>query len=262
MKNIENTLLATNLMLASIIIVVFFYFVPNGLDTTDAAFNILNAKYPHLDPANVSSYELYTSFLLTISGYSVLTFRFVAVSLFFIATLVFAYQVSRYFLGDLAATRRNLLFFSLLPAVASGLVAFYRIRSLSPSYNWLDMIGIILAATGLIKASTDCRTDKDGNAPQNFMVSYLVLCAVLVGLGGVLTFLAKPTSAAFLAVAAVFWILASDIRHRIFFFSSIAFFSALAFLTAHIYVLEGGLTVLHSEFAGRAGLRSGSGWWK
>lgn len=242
MANIDKIFLIINLIVSAFIVGTFFYFVPNGLDTTDAAFNILNAKFPHLDHANVSSYELYTSFLLTVSGNNILIFRFFAVSLFFIISLVFTYQISRYFYGEIATNQKKLLFYSMLPAVASGLVAFYRIRSLSPSYNWLDMIGIILAATGLIKASTECRICREGNAPRNTVASDLAFCAVLVGLGGALTFLAKPTSAALLAVSAVFWILASDLRHRILFFSVIAVFSALAFLTTHIFLLEGGPT--------------------
>ncbi|WP_422384841.1 hypothetical protein [Roseibium album] len=240
MNKTERWLLAVNAALSAAIVVVFFYFVPNGLDTTDAAFNILNAKYPHLDPANVSSYELYTSFLLQISQFNVLIFRFIATSLFFIVSLIFIYQVAEYFLGNLASDHRVLLFSSLLPAAASGLVAFYRIRSLSPSYNWLDMIGIMLTAISLIKAATCCRDQQDNTSLGKSVVSQLAICAVMVGLGGVLSYLAKPTSAALLAVSAVIWILASDLRHRIILFSSIAFVSAVIFLTGHVFLFEGG----------------------
>ena len=64
---------------------------------------------------------------------------------------------------------------------------------------------------------------------------------ILVGTGGALAFVAKPTAAAALAFISVVWVLIIKIRDRWATFLSVSAISFVLFLMAHVLVFENGL---------------------
>ncbi len=78
-------------------------------------------------------------------------------------------------------------------AVAS--LSFLHVWLPTPSYNWMALQGLMITCTGLLMSE---------RAPR-----YQVLFPVLVGFGGWLTFMAKPSTAAGLAVCALVYLVIS-----------------------------------------------------
>lgn len=104
----------------------------------------------------------------------------------------------------------------------------------TPSYNSLSLQGLALTATGLVLAVT--RPDFASTAG-----------AALVGLGGCITFFAKPTTAALLAVIVLLAVLLTPLgrRHR----ARIIIVATLAFLTATVVFAAGRLLDLYDVLA-------------
>ena len=79
-------------------------------------------------------------------------------------------------------------------AIATSSLVFLHVWNLTPSYNWLALQALFIAATGLLIAEK-----------ENSKLSILGWC--LIGVGGWLAFMAKPTTAAALGVFSGFYLL-------------------------------------------------------
>jgi hypothetical protein len=83
--------------------------------------------------------------------------------------------------------------------VAAGLatssLSFLHIWLPTPSYNWLALQGLMLTCTGLLAVRSDATRDR------------VLLASFLVGVGGWLTFMAKPPTGAGLALCALIYLL-------------------------------------------------------
>jgi len=84
--------------------------------------------------------------------------------------------------------------FTLAAALATASLAYLHIWLPTPSYNWLALQGLMVACTGLLLAPPDVER------PRALQPS------VWIGVGGWLTFLAKPPTAAGLALCALIYL--------------------------------------------------------
>jgi hypothetical protein len=81
-------------------------------------------------------------------------------------------------------------------AIATSSLVFLHIWHLTPSYNWLALQALFITVTGLLIAEK-----------ENSKLSILGWC--LIGVGGWLAFMAKPTTAAALGLFSCFYLLGS-----------------------------------------------------
>ena len=78
---------------------------------------------------------------------------------------------------------------------------------------------------------------------------------VLVGIGGALAFIAKPSTAGVLALIFIYWIVARPLRHRWKVLFLISAISPFLFLIMHAFVFENGLESLYSQIKNGLELR-------
>jgi hypothetical protein len=137
-----------------------------------------------------------------------------------------------------------------LSVILSGTVAYYRHWLLTPSYNWLALISIFLVAAGLLNAAVNA-----GRDPKPYDNLILFGYGLLVGLSGGLSFMAKPTTAAFLALIFFYFIGVTSLRSRWKVFVASSILSSVIFILMHSIIFENGLSNFYAEL--RDGLELG-----
>lgn len=162
-----------------------------GLDITDDSYYILWAEQPQNVSVSVSAFGFYTGTVLDAAGGGIADFRRLGALILAAAFVLFALTVTRVGAAAAPPHRRGLQRALVFGVVLSGGLAHYSwYWLLSPSYNWLNLLGVLAVGTGLLRWLT--------RAPQAGL--HTAIDGLLVAFGGVLCFAAKPPSAALLGV--------------------------------------------------------------
>lgn len=206
--------------------------VSRGLDITDESFYILWAQYPYDIFATVHSFGFYTGILYRLCGENLAFFRLAGIFILVLVSFFFSKELYQYVLNFTKTkfSKKNLLLFT-LPITISSL-AYYMLWLITPSYNWLNLIGILLLSTGLIRyvnlhnivSMTSCRCSAN----------------ILISFGSALVFYSKPSSAIMLFIIILFWLLVHSgyIRWKSFIFINLLF--VIIILNIHVLVFERG----------------------
>ncbi len=160
-----------------------------GLDVTDESFYLMLAADPGSVIASVTAFGFYTGVLFDLAGRDIAGFRIAG---------VFALSAVGFLAGASALVCvRDALRVPMPPTVFAASSAmftlaclgYYSTTVLTPGYNWLNLIGLLIALMGL---ALSCRVGRI--APPG---------AVLAGVGVGLSFMAKfPSAGAYALVVA------------------------------------------------------------
>ena len=165
--------------------------VDRGFDITDESSYILYALSPHEITGSVTSYGYLTGILLDFSNQSIARMRMAGLLAIMAATLFFIFALIQFRQTVLAEelSRKDQLLATL--TIFSGVLIYYKYWLITPSYNWLNLISI-LVFSGAVFESTTRATIAAQSKSSNIM---FYMYASLIGIAGGVTFLAKPTSA-------------------------------------------------------------------
>ena len=211
--------------------------VGRGFDITDESFYILWASNPGDVLASSTQFGHYTGILYSLANGSLAVFRFLGLLLLLITAGIFSHSLERYWGHLSGASVSTYSHWLSLGVILSGTVAYYRYWLLTPSYNWLALISVLLVATGLLHAAVNAR---DRNADSCGDMS-LFRCGLLVGIGGGLSFMAKPTTAAVLAVIFLYFIGVTSLRRRWKVFVAVSVLFSAIFIIMHAIIFDNGL---------------------
>lgn len=166
---------------------------PRGFDRSDEAFYLLSSAYPHDITTTFSLFGVVLSPLYQMVGGSVTGFRWLGALLWLAVSTGVSWASLRLIAGKppVSATddfdRRRRFWLTLL--LIAGSVLYYCLWLLTPSYNWLNLVGITLFWGGfLLWVRAEART-----WAARFGAGLLAFAAALV-------FWAKPSSAALLTL--------------------------------------------------------------
>lgn len=242
MKNnlIRKSFASAFLIIPSLFLFTFFQLLFNadrGFDITDESFYILYASSPGDVLASTTQFGYYTGILFTLANRDLFVFRLFGIVLLLVTAGLFSHSLERYWNHLKGTSVVNHSRWLSLSVILAGTIAYYGFLHFTPSYNWLDLISVLIVATGLLHASVVADkgdTDKKNNRS---LLGY----GVIVGIGGGLSFVAKPTSAVVLAVIFFYFILITSLRHRWKYFVSFSVISSVFFICIHAITFENGL---------------------
>lgn len=214
-------------------VAVFFLFrvfamCRHGLDFTDEGYYLNSIADPWLYRSTVTQFGLVYHPIFKLAGEDVALLRQFNVGL----TWLLALAVGWFCIRGESKNCHSLLFkVAVAVCIATASLLYLSLAWIpTPSYNSLTLQGLLLAALGLVIAHC-CQST--GVSPRRF-------AAALIGLGGAIVFLAKPTSAILLATfispTALF------VFRRNLLALSIAPATAVAVLLVTAYILDGGVS--------------------
>jgi hypothetical protein len=181
-----------------------------GLDLTDEGLYLLSADAPNRSAAWLFPWGWHTGPLFSLVGYDIAAFRTLGAVILVLAGGCLGWVAVRAAVafgagGETAVDGRPVHGQAArggyaLPAIglivgALGTLLYYASLLRTPSYNWLNLAGILIAATGLVELSRRYRTHGGGMDRGTFAV------AAVSALGVFLTIPAKPSTAVFLLAA-------------------------------------------------------------
>lgn len=129
--------------------------VGHGLDLTDEGLYLRSADAPGPGYAYAGLSGAYLHPLFRLAGYDVATFRALGIIVLSVAALVLSYGLRRALAGNLTAAP-GLRLAELLTricldiALVAGAVTYYSLFLLTPSYNWLTLVGVLVCGAGVL----------------------------------------------------------------------------------------------------------------
>lgn len=222
-----------------------------SIDITDEGYYILWAHHPEDVLAEASQFGHYTGVLYSLAGGSLALFRLLGLLLLLIVTGLFAFSLQRYWRTVMPLPPRSQ--WISLPVILASTLVYYGVFTLwTPSYNWLALVGALLTAAGLLQAAAYEGRSKTSNPHTLGLFGQ----GVLVGIGGALAFIAKPSTAGVLALIFLYWIVATPLRHRWKVFLLTSAFSSFLFLMMHAFVFENGPESFYTQIKNGLALRA------
>lgn len=216
------------------------WYLRRGFDFADEGFYLTWISNPFKYTASTTQFGFLYHPLYTLVDGDIALLR----QINFLATFGLSWVLSHVLLSKVAAQAfvRHRLRFAISGALATGCFVYLRLWLPTPSYNWLIYQALLIGAIGLVTAERKGR--------RTNLWSW-----VLVGVGGWLAFMAKPTSAAAFALCALAYLLAAgkaELRRL-----CLAAAVALVLLAGSAFVIDGSI----AGFVGRlrAGLEAAIG---
>lgn len=215
----------------------------HGFDITDESFYLLWANHPEHVQASITQFGYYTKLLFVLSGKNIAIFRISGLLVLLGIAGFFSIALEQYWmkLSDSVLTVRCR--WQAIILILTGTLVYYKDWLITPSYNWLALISVLLTSTGLLRAAA-----REIKYPSvNRFEIRLVIDGFLVGVGGGLAFMAKPTTALFLAAITLYWVLTHHLRNRWKSFGGIALLTAFSILSLHAMIFKGGFIPFYVE---------------
>lgn len=228
-KNLSNPLFLLSLSCPIILCLLLFRFIGSGFDQTDDSYYILFAQQPQNISASISQFAYYTSRLYELAGGDIQTFRALGVVVVFLSSALFAFCFSCYLKAQFP--ERSEFATPLFLLLSAGLAFYFWRWYPSPSYNWLNLNACLLAGSGML-----------GFVLSGKQRTVFFLCAVILGIGLTLSFLAKPTTGVLLFIGLLWW-LQFHWRRQGWQFIFVTGLSAGTLMAWHVYGEAGGPSV-------------------
>lgn len=175
---------------------VFIRYFDRGFDLTDESFYLLNAQDPFSLTLRLFDFGYYLRPLLNLVSKDIYLFRVSGLIILSFSTCIMAYSLLR-LIDAMGIHLKSLTKFSVVAALIVASWAYYSAWLLSPGYNWMALVAITFCVSSLSFYSTNAISN-----PEKFPLIPLIG----LGLGGALTFFAKPPSAVFLGIVTIVWI--------------------------------------------------------
>ncbi|MBK9738922.1 MAG: hypothetical protein IPO93_05330 [Actinobacteria bacterium] len=183
-----------------------------GLDLSDEGLYLLGAEPPSLNAAWGFPFGWHTRPVFALVGYDIAAFRTLGALLLVLSSAWLGWAAARAVTRDTTSGARAARWFAVIAALtgATGSLLFYAPMLRTPSYNWLNLVGLTISvASALTVVSAGRARALDGRR---------LITAVLAGVSSAalfMTFPAKPTTlplvlvlTAVLVLVAVGWRLA------------------------------------------------------
>ena len=183
-----------------------------GLDLSDEGLYLLGAEPPSLNAAWGFPFGWHTRPVFALVGYDIAAFRTLGALLLVLSSAWLGWAAARAVTRDTTSGARAARWFAVIAALtgATGSLLFYAPMLRTPSYNWLNLVGLTISVASALTAVSAGRTRAlDGRR---------LITAVLAGVSSAalfMTFPAKPTTlplvlvlTAVLVLVAVGWRLA------------------------------------------------------
>lgn len=220
------------------------FYASSGFDITDESFYLLWASHPEEVLASVTQFGYYTGLLYSLSGEDIAIFRISGLLLLLVVVGFFSIELERYWKSLSRSFDHPRIRWQVVILLLIGSLAYYNRWRLTPSYNWLALISVTLVGAGLLRTVTG----NFKNLPQKKLRS-LLPDALLVGIGGGLAFMAKPTTALFLAAVTLYWLTSHPQHSRRIAFTGIAFSIAILTLYLHATIFKGGIIPFYNTLS-------------
>lgn len=209
-----------------------------GLDLEDESYYILVASFPSEIFSVITHEKYYTGLLFYLSGYNLFIFRIFGIIILLLSSFWFSLELYSYIEKKFLLNYDfyNKLYFILIILLSS--LSYYVWWLLTPSYNWLSLVSMILISSSIFRIFNEANKIKG----KLFCLEYLYL-----GFSLSLLFMAKPSSLIGLFPAFILFILFNnkiDLM-RAFFSVSIIFVTLIFF---HIIFLDGGFYEYYYKF--------------
>jgi hypothetical protein len=222
-----------------------FFNTMRGFDITDESAALLWAIQPEHGQAAISQYGYYTRLLYVLSGENIAFFRSLGLITLLSLAGFFSVALEKYWLSMFEPVSNARIKWEVIPFILLCTLTYYRTWLLTPSYNWLALCSIFLVAIGLLNAVAGGAKNIQ---PRGFDIGMMV-AALLVGIGGGVAFLAKPTTALVLAATTIFWstIHYKDLGKLWMPFLTCAAIVASLVLISHAFVFKGGVIPFYTS---------------
>lgn len=195
-----------------------------GIDFTDEGFYLVWIANPFIYDASVTQFGFVYHPLYKILNGDITALRRVNI----LVTFALAWGLTHSFLCSLVSRLKEskAVLLVISAALATSALIFFNLWIPTPSYNSLNLQALLATASGLVMAEKT-------NQRKSF------LGWVLIGFGGCLAFLAKPSTALALAVVALIYLLiARKFSIRLVAFAAV---NSFLFLLISAYMIDGSI---------------------
>jgi hypothetical protein len=229
------------------LVLIIIYFASHGFDITDDSFYLLWAANPELIKASATQFGYYTNLLYILSGENIAIFRILGIVSLLMVAGVFSIELEKYwFSGSVTSKKKSLRWQPIILILTSTLV-YYRSWLITPSYNWLALFSTIIVGTGLLRLTRKC------NEKITLTRINILFDGLLIGFGGGLAFMAKPTTAFSLAILSIIWLYIHPLSSNRKIYLGISSVTACLVLLFHATVFKEGIIPFYCEL--REGMR-------
>ena len=197
-KYSNNVLLFSSFLLLVYITFLLIFNISSGFDITDESFYILSAQYQNEIFPVVRRDGYYTGILYILSGHNLAYHRLLGILILMGVTAWFSIELYKYIVKKLDGeiiVRDKWLF--IVPLMTGSLV-YYKSWLITPSYNWLALVSIILVFISLFRIVTNSEKNYD----RYITLDYLILSFSLN-----LAFMSKPTTALLLTMISLIFVI-------------------------------------------------------
>ena len=209
----------------------FIHNANKGFDITDESYSLLWAMQPENVSAWVNPFGFITKQIWILSGENIRNFRIISVVILFLTALIFAISLD-YFMTKKHHQTSNvsLKIISISALIVSSFIYFHKWQ-LFLSYNLLNLASCLLVISGLFIVYGQ-------NKKQT---SLELIGGIIVGLGGFVSFLSKPTTSFFLAIIVLTWVIFCHQNSKKYYFVITAVTSAIVSILYSIYTITDGV---------------------
>jgi len=192
-RTLANLLVTTFLFFA---IGMTALFIGKGFDLTDESYYLIWARQPHNNAGFISNFGHITQWLYSLGGDNIVRFRQLGALLLLLAACLFSFFFTKVLSNIYGGSTDRWATAFLL--IGTSLTYYFHRWFPTPSYNWLSLISCLVVGAGLLwYLLLSLKEDRSRN---------IWLASFFVGVGGLLAFLAKPTTALLLGTIAIWWV--------------------------------------------------------
>ena len=201
-----------------------FKYIHYGIDFTDESFYLVWMSNPFIYPTSATQFGFIYHPLYIALGGDIASIRWANILLTFGLGWILIYSFLRYIAPDVS--NRRLQLHAAAAGLATSSLVFLNTWLPTPSYNSLAFQALMLTATGLLWA--------DRTVTPRSLFGWIT-----IGVGGWLTLMAKPSTAALLAIGILLCLLAS--RKFSLRLSLLAMATALGLLLLSAILIDGSI---------------------
>lgn len=247
---IERKLIANSNLIYKILNIFFIlillgfigFFIQNankGFDITDESYSLLWAMQPENVPAWVNPFGFITKHIWIFSGENIRNFRILSVVILFLTALIFAISLD-YFMTKKHYQTSNvsLKIIPISALIVSSFIYFHKWQ-LFLSYNVLNLASCLLVVSGLFIVYGQNKNQ----------TSIELLGGIIVGLGGFVACLSKPTTSLFLAIIVLIWVVFYHQNSKKYYFVITAVTTALITFLYFIFKKMGGFNEFYNHLS-------------
>jgi len=172
--------------------------IAHGLDITDESYYILVAAHPNELFSTVTHEGYYTGLLYFLSSYHLSYFRLLGILLLLGVSIWFTIELFKYISKKFDFSYQKLDKYLFALPIAMGSLVYYQYWLLTPSYDWLALVSVILVIGSLFRVVNR----KIRNYNEFLTFDYVILSFSLS-----LSFMAKPTTALGLTLLSIIFVI-------------------------------------------------------